>query len=582
MKPFIIALALAAITGCSAVSGKIADSAPKSMLPAELILGDKLSWPPRPEELSWGDVSDGLQMGTWPNPPRCEGYLSCLQIPIFCVIRNASDRPVRYCDYALGTWDTLVILARLEGADTWMKLNMKDDLKLYRGSAPDKSNIHDLLPGKKIGKRDYTFCINLGNYVWPQPLCENTAVEVKVVQPLSGFGIVNNVWEGTVKSQVMKIGAQYLQMAGCLLSSTSKEELIEEYVAAGLALKDTTGVPDDWGHRFATDFTGLTPAGQRFQNARNEIIRRGKKIVPLLIQFLKEEVPKNRPKDKHDISPSFTKKVIDILVKIRDPRPAQLFLRILEGYNGKATKHENFAALSGLEKLTCCCFRKLSPHTVPYSDTIEHRNAREDSPAFRYKQAAKLYRKWLAGEGKDPKRWLPLARKRARQILASDDLNAIYCVASFLGPGFTAMPWPDDYLWRDDDPAGTLARLAELISGFEKKDDKYYHKGKEKPVSIYNWIHFITRYGPLARPYSKMLIRHQKEYPGSWTGYLALGRVGGRKIMEYLFNCLGKLKDVDCLRDCRNGIDCQIGRRMKSDDERRDRWEANKDKYDED
>jgi hypothetical protein len=359
----------------------------------------------------------------------------------------------------------------------------------------------------------------------------------------------------------------------------SDKGVVREYEAAGLALRGTLFVPTDSPHSIAVVIGSDRPAARsRFEETRREIIGRGSRIVPELLEFLRREVPRKRPKDASGLVPGFTRDVIEMLITIGDPGAAGALLDILDGYRGKATPAQRHAALSGLERLTYCAFRKVKLRRGDYRNTVVHPTAVEDDEGFRTNAAA-MYGTWLEGEGKVPANWLPLARERARRILASDDLAGIYCVATFLRPyrGRLRTMQPTG---RDDRPEKTLARLAELVGEFKKTTRGYVWKTVNVPCG--NWMHLIAGYGPMARPYARVLIRlHEESGLDDWGGFEKLRRVGGQEIMVYLFQCLPRVSK-DPLWHCRCNIDRWAGRWFANDKGRLEWWKANKHKSQED
>ncbi len=588
MKWIIVLLICVATVACNGNGAKSNDADSGVEVPSDVVIAPREPLPPRPEKLDWGKTLNGLRMAAWRAPGETR---------VCCVIKNASDKPVRYCHYAIGHWQRMTIQVRPVGENSWFKLKVAHiNPGSYLSEPGMKHHVRELRPEEEIrvevitfdmypmDERDFTFGVELLDYTWPTSLKGKQAVEMKIAAQLFDVKGVEGLCKGTLESQVMRIPVKDLEEGGCLLTGISGKELIKEYEAAGLALKGTHSVPSDVPHSFALQTKPLKEtekmsrtklAAKRLWNVRREIHERGKEIAPLLMEFLKKEVPENRPEDAQGISPSFTRDVIDLLVRIGDPRPTQLLVEIVEGDNGTATKAERRVALDGLEKLTFCSFRKLKPHF--YDHAVEHSEAL-DYASFSYEKAAKLYRKWLAGEGKTPRQWYTFAKKRAREILESDDIEGIYCAASFLAGYFSV--YPDAHVRRDDQSAKTLKRLAKVIGAFENVSGVYNWKSKEIQMPMGNWIEVFTRYGHSAQPYAKMLLLLQKENPQrAWHRYL--GRVGGREIMEFLFDSLRKLKGQE-LSDCRNAIDRHIGRQVKSDELRRKWWKANKHKYDKD
>jgi len=353
----------------------------------------------------------------------------------------------------------------------------------------------------------------------------------------------------------------------------SNADLLREYERAGLALRGTLDIVTD--QPISRPVAGAASGYRYFQRVRAEIIRRGTAIVPDLLEFLRQEIPKQRPKEANSVAPGFSSDVIEMLVAIADSRAAGVLVDILGG-EGHPNRDHTYAALGGLERITFCSFYKVDPHHRLFQDTVEHAAAAlpDNAPPD---QAALLYRIWLSGEGKDPSRWLPLARQRARQILAANDLSRIYCVAVFLRP--YRDPWYRLHeTGRDDRPNETLARLGEIVGQFKKAGSSYRWRSQDIPQASGNWICLLADYGPMARPYAETLIRLQEESGlDDWGGIERLRLVGGEKIMAFFFRCLPSVKN-DSVTRCRGGIDRWAGRVFTDDAARLKWWEANHEK----
>lgn len=368
-------------------------------------------------------------------------------------------------------------------------------------------------------------------------------------------------------------------------------ELIKEYETAGLTLAGTGMEPTDEPiARIAWPFHNA-----RVQAVKAEIVRRGSAVVPALIAFLEQEAPKERTDPGHGLVLSFTGDALGLLAQIGDTKGAPIALRILEGWDGKVNKWEQSAALGALERLTHFCFHKVRPHHRNYADSVEHPNAMVVEFFAECATPARLYKQWMEGEGRYPSKWVGMATQQARQLLASEDLEQVYCAAAFLRPA----------AGRDNTPDATLARLAEIVGKMKKgrKQYSYEFAGKPVPVSFANWVNMVSNYGPRARPYAATLLRIQKEQDRNyWSGYAELRKVGGPEVMSFLFDVLPKISAkaarissgsdarggfssddprgwwLDSQREVRYGIDRWAGRVFDSDADRLAWWEANKGK----
>jgi hypothetical protein len=203
------------------------------------------------------------------------------------------------------------------------------------------------------------------------------------------------------------------------------------------------------------------------------------------------------------------------------------------------------AARRALERSTYISYFAASPHHGTYADAVP-RDGAEAAP-FQVKDhapVAEFYRTWLAGEGHDPAGWLPLARGRARAILASEDMSAIYGAATFLQSPLDAP--------RDDDPAATAARLAAILDEleFQRLEPTDYggfavftRRGAPLPVTVGNWTQMLARCGPAARAHAPTLIRIARALPaGDWGMLSNLAAVGGAEAMDHLAAVLPQIE----------------------------------------
>jgi hypothetical protein len=377
------------------------------------------------------------------------------------------------------------------------------------------------------------------------------------------------------------------------LEKMSAAQLVAEYEAAGLSTEGTRGELTD---EMSAHGSSLEP-NMTLAAVRGEILDRGPEIVPALSALLEQEAPKQRQSstssDRGGIS--LTVNILELLGLIGGPGSVPVVLRILEGWDGKVSRIERHAALNTLQKLTMVSFCKVSPQWAPSFDCVQHPHA-EPVESFReYDTPARFYRDWLAGEGRDPGKWLDLARARARQLLAGSSLDDIYCAATFLRP----------QAGRDNDPDATLARLMEFVGKAKENpaSGEYEIDGAPAPVSFLNWVHMVTEYGPRARPYASTLLRLQKERPlNDWSGYSVLRKIGGPEIVAHFVSVLPKVGAeadkilgspeaakgfssddprlwwVSSAREVRFGIDRWAGRIFETDAERLAWWEANKER----
>ncbi|NOT28848.1 MAG: hypothetical protein HOP15_00195 [Planctomycetes bacterium] len=395
------------------------------------------------------------------------------------------------------------------------------------------------------------------------------------------------LWLALVACQIT---ATDVKLDGDRLRMLSNDALLREYEAAGTAL-DRFFPMDGSVHRLA-----WTPRPLRLNSAQNEIVRRGRTIVPGLIGFLQQEVPKSRPNNPQGVRLSFTSDVLHLLVKIGDERAAPVIMRILSGFDGQADLDERRAALDAIRQLTHVCFSTIDPSNGYCGDAVQHADARpvEHWPES-MEEPAELYRRWLEGEGLDPSQWLAIARRQARSELATEHIDRIYCAATFLRAA------PE----RDDDPDATLARLMHVIERMKRAPQggpyDYQYEGVLASLPIGNYFHLAAGFGPRARPYSGTLIRLQREMgETAWGAYEQLRRMGGNEILAHFIERLPRVDaevakiDADPARpeafksddprlawlqtqwQIRCGIDRWAGRLFDGDADRIAWWESNK------
>ena len=99
----------------------------------------------------------------------------------------------------------------------------------------------------------------------------------------------------------------------------------------------------------------------------------------------------------------------------------------------------------------------------------------ENSRASDFKVVASFYRDWLAGEGRNPSQWLPLARHRAHLLLATDDPIFIYDAATFLAHN------------NDDNPEVTHNRLMEIAAQIQEDGTEVIYDAVTRPKYLYKY-----------------------------------------------------------------------------------------------
>ena len=141
--------------------------------------------------------------------------------------------------------------------------------------------------------------------------------------------------------------AEFIRVA---FADLSDDELLKHYEVAGLTLQHGSSAVTD--EPFSGPGGSGSSAERYLADVRVEIVRRGRAIVPELIEFLRNEISRRRPRsDSGPARPGFAGDSIDLLVKIRDPRPVKLLVEIVGGLGGKAFHRR--AAFRALERYNC-------------------------------------------------------------------------------------------------------------------------------------------------------------------------------------------------------------------------------------
>jgi hypothetical protein len=235
----------------------------------------------------------------------------------------------------------------------------------------------------------------------------------------------------------------------------------------------------------------------------------------------------------------FGRAIMEMLVKIGDPRPASLLVDIVDGLDGKATTPVRKSALDSVEQLTMITFRRqtLSDDRTKWAvEDARATPADARDPVFGARGAnghAIAFRAWLGREGRDAKQWLPRARSRAREAMSGRDLRAIYAAVDFLQSG-------DDTSSRDDDPTATMKVMGNLLAqakqiGFRAGNYDYQIEGRLLPLTVADWAGKLTYYGTRARPWAGTLVRFDQEIAlPSGKRITEMTRVGGEEIVAYL------------------------------------------------
>lgn len=410
------------------------------------------------------------------------------------------------------------------------------------------------------------------------------------------------------------------------LAAQSPEAVEPPPVLAREAIRD---LPDEQLMRAFADPSAFTPGPQYAEGAddpgwqRNpqldmfgdvvrEVVRRGDRLVPALAELIRRDRSVDRPSPASPLSGAGTFRS-DVVAGLATEYRNQPFAAVLvETLVAPDSTHDwRRAAQISLERSTHLSYFRSEPHHGTYADAVQRDGA--EPPPFKATQEdfaaiAAFYEAWLAGEGRDPGQWLPLARRRARAILASDDLALVYCAATFLQGG-GAQP-------RDDDPTATMNRVAAILkqAKFERLEPTEYggfpvfsFAGQPFPPTTANWTRLLANYGPAARPHAPTLVRIARHSRPNMGAMDDLIRVGGEEATAYLTSVVPAIEaelqrqglDRPAFRDplaeedqlpkarsarewlradrvARFGVDRWLGRTFDTNAERLAAWEASR------
>lgn len=391
---------------------------------------------------------------------------------------------------------------------------------------------------------------------------------------------------------------QYQNIDPDQLRECSDRMLVMEYQRIGAKLFGTPYEPGAWPAPASPIYDTYVKAKMDdFYSIRCEIVRREDTIVPFLVKLLRKEINKapERTRTKREAEflgpppsfrspllsdadrPSFAVDLMHLLATIGDRRPAKFFLQIAEGLDGKSTPSQQRAAMRGLERLTYVSLRTLGPYEGIAGLLIEHpvvsQLDQNDKDVFDWQ--VEFFREWLAGEGKNAAEWLPLARRRARLLLDSDEPAHVYRGAQFLRPvDHDPLRGGLYETGHDDDPDRTLDRIAEKMATFQTHGVNFYWKNNYLvPGDRGAWVQLLTNHGTRARKHASLVI-------GSRLHDHQLSPVGGDEILQYVFERLDAVPDSKV--SLRQIIDRWAGRHFDSDDDRKAWWRDNREVSDED
>src|SRR5690242_4442298 len=115
------------------------------------------------------------------------------------------------------------------------------------------------------------------------------------------------------------VASTVLALRATAVTDLSDQALVAEYKSIGLALAGTPDAPSDDP---LASYNHLAFAFQTtpFSRVRAEIIKRGKPVVPDLLDLLRSEAVTHRPRDKNGRSVSLAGDTLELLTAIGDPR----------------------------------------------------------------------------------------------------------------------------------------------------------------------------------------------------------------------------------------------------------------------
>lgn len=307
----------------------------------------------------------------------------------------------------------------------------------------------------------------------------------------------------------------------------------------------------------------IIPEDPRYRNflaIRAEIERRGTAMRPFLIAFLRRAstselfVPASYATG---VGTLYVSDALKLLAPLREGKggidAALVCVEILEA----APRIEvRWQALQTLEQLTLCGYfrgQRQGGRDIPM---VARENA-APLEVLTYENAPRVaawYRSWLRGEGSNPNQWLSLAQKRARDDLASHDLDKIYGAASFLSAYSEPFSLEDirfPHQTRDPAPDRTAARLAQILAAARPTQEiatggnpnGYTFDGQVLPEKIESWARLLANYGENARPFAAVLMRLQEREGFDGPDFFAaLSRIGGKEVVGTFVRWLPQLE----------------------------------------
>ena len=315
------------------------------------------------------------------------------------------------------------------------------------------------------------------------------------------------------------------------LDTLSDRALLAEYVRRGEAIRNRWIGPNDSGRgRIAAMDAYTAPQYVAWRRTGDEIVRRGERIVPLLLEMLAEEAVRNpEPASFLTAKFGFAPDLIQRLTKIRDPRAVPLLIRIMNGMEGRTNLLVRNAALDAVETMTYLTFLNDSVNGPRHDRMLAAHDVRTRQfarpvTAAELRELARLYTDWLGQHDRTPERFLPMARERARAALEGDDPVGIAHAVEFLVGRF------HDASGHDDGPQRTADAIARLLTRHTPADPEAEYATRRLRSAL-------ARCGPAARPHLHLILP-EPDATQSWSDFEALARIGGKQVVEHLIATL--------------------------------------------
>jgi len=331
------------------------------------------------------------------------------------------------------------------------------------------------------------------------------------------------------------------------LAYSDDQNLLDQYVAAATHPKliETNAAPTIGGTASKIYTQPDEAAAAALDHARAQLVQRGSAIVPVLLQFLEQEQDRDRGSMPDGQPVDLSGDVLHLLSRIGD---ASAVLPLLDFYEAREHSFTMAHAIRNtLETLTYVTFFSSYAFAVHEPSNASH-------------PIAQRYRHWISEHGLDRAHWHTLAIQRARALMATDDRRAINGALAFLQAPIDAVDAADTWhvdetgairTMRDDDPARTTARLAELTSQIVITEPMRLQGTLfGSPVNLSRWVERLCLYGTHVQPHAQVLIDLHHEVGLNWWGIVRhIGNVGGDELMEHLVRAMPIVqREVDLIR----------------------------------